>query len=124
MTQAYTDWLKRPEDERNAEAATVVMGWELSHDGSTWCADGECLRGIEDWSPCTDRNATDMLLAEVGCKVDTLHRFIKALLSVSDEERSPVRDADTDVERYFEFLRASPSLLTWAAIEACRGGEA
>lgn len=112
MTQAYTEWLKRPESERNAEAATVVMGWDLSDNDTVWCRDGECLRDVEDWSPCTDRNATDLVLAAVE------RRGPMVRMAFIDRLRG---SGLIDVGRIeLSILRAPASLLTWACVEACK----
>jgi hypothetical protein len=115
MTQAYTEWLKRPKSERNTEAATAVMGWTRRSCGGepVWNNhNGDVERDVEQWSPCTDRNATDILLAEVG-RLGLTAPFCDLL----DEEVSVIPGTD---EGRVALLRAPASLLTWAACEACK----
>jgi hypothetical protein len=123
MTQAYTEWLKRPESERNAEAGTVVMGWTLFWDAwkhvvndspKAWERQVEFAAPLE-WSPCTDRNATDIVLAEVKRKgLDG--RF-------ADNIVAHLRLNCLDIEDTLDIVRTPASLLTWAACEACKKEE-
>lgn len=130
MTRAYTEWLQRPESERNAEVATEVMGWEscpvpgedyVGHwykkgDPGEWTADG-------DWSPCTDRNATDMLLAEVARDGKRATRFLAAIGGELDPHATVVFGGVYAASQIpLTLLRAPASLLTWACVEACREG--
>lgn len=116
----FADWEKRPVAENDAEAATVVMGWMQDDDGNWFvgCPSGaKDKKAGKDWSPCTDRNATDLVLAEVEKKREAVQRRFNLLC----------REAHISAGGSFTWLgthRASPSLLTWAAVEACKGGAA
>lgn len=106
MKQAYTEWLKRPESERNAEAATVVIWW-VGFTGEPWVL-------VNEFSPCTDRNATDLLLAEVKRKgLHAQFRFDDALAAYLGD--SKVQDM-----MWLDWLLLPASLLTWAAVTACK----
>ena len=123
----YTDWLKRPESERNPEAATVVMGWML-HESPGACeaywyqTDRLILTKFsKDFNPCTDRNATDMLLAEVE-RQGKRDAFDYELGCHSDDVYHAIRSGSGHAGSALGILRIDPSLLTWACVEACKGG--
>jgi hypothetical protein len=120
----YQDWLKRPESERNAEAMRCA-GYEIWAD----------LNGREHWrkmegdtlidvlhrerSPCTDRNATDILLAEVERRGKAA--ILLALLGnhLDPQAAHAFGGEYAAVQVPFSLLRAPASMLTWAACEAC-----
>jgi hypothetical protein len=116
----YTEWLLRPESERNAEAMRL-MEYEIWADlnGREWWRkmEGDTLVDIlpRDYSPCTDRNATDMLLAEVERR-GRWWRFIEILGEEAVRAFSQTCICCHDV---FVMLRTPASMLTWAACEAC-----
>jgi hypothetical protein len=115
----YQEWLLRPESGRNAEAATVVMGWKLGTDFfgyETWQgAPGEGAY-VADFRPCTDRNATDMLLAEVERRgTNAVLVFISAITKGLPAELHPY-----PMSGIMAIGRGPASLLTWAACEACK----
>ena len=117
----YAEWEKRPTSVNDAECATVIMGWYLSNDGSTWCTHGECLCAAksdgetEPWSPTTDRNATAMLVEEVGQRGKMVEVLTRILVNGSG--------LTSFLEAIELGLRAAPSLVAWACCEACREGK-
>jgi len=118
----YNEWMKRPESERNAEAATVVMGWKhgtdcFGHDA--WMSADNKIRDNFFWYPGIDRNATDMLLAEVERR-EKQFGFAYALGCHNDDSYRAIRSGPGHAGSALGILRIDPSLLTWAAIEACR----
>jgi hypothetical protein len=122
----YQEWEARGHEAGNAEAATAVMGWHWDQLKLCWL-DASALfltashaaYGL-DWSPCTDRNATDIVLAEVERLGSAL--VIKFGKLVERELGMFGFDLTHEVRYTFgmRFSRAPASLLTWAACEACK----
>ena len=120
----YAEWMKRPESERNAEAATVVMGWFLQEEWLEPSADGSAWRIIGDLPNfCADRNATDMLLAEVE-RQGKRGAFDYELGCLSDDVYHAIRSGSGHAGSALGILRIDPSLLTWACVQACKEGGA
>jgi len=112
----YAEFLARHASVNDAECATVVMGWKLHESPGAcdpyWYQEDRLVltRFVADFSPTTDRNATDLLLAEVerrGLVLKTL---------------STLLDDDSIASTTWGCLRAAPSLVAWACVEACREG--
>lgn len=113
----YTDWSALPLERKNALCAEA-MGWERSSVAldACWCSGGECLRDVEDWSPCTDRNDAAMMverLYELDSAEESRARrdaFETILFNASGASNGGFGDWDT--------LTISPDLLALAAYTA------
>ena len=130
----YTDWIKRPESERNAEALMLLCPKAKIHYGD-WDTDhsyGEFIPSGKPWKTHaidakpvpnfrTDRNATDMLLAEVERR-GKRDAFDYELGCHSDDVYHAIRSGSGHAGSALGILRIDPSLLTWACVEACKGG--
>lgn len=117
-----TDWTALPLERKNALCAEA-MGWRRSRPHATppsqavWCdEDGRGGKRVDDWSPCTDRNHTAMMVEAVVAQGSTT-TFIVAFAS-SPHWPDPTEDR-SDL-RVIVALTASPDLLAWAACEALR----
>ena len=97
---AYADWSALPLERKNALCAEA-MGWFM--------LDGLCMRLARDWSPCTDRNHTAMMVEEVG-----LRGLQTAFLDATGIATMAPRRAAWDL------LASDADLLAWAACEALR----
>ena len=101
----YEAFKALPAAKRDAICAEK-MGWELSDDRSTWCADGECLRGVDDWSPTADRNDAAMMV-ETACRARGYSFSPFDDIAKSENVLTPA-----------EAILADPCLIAWAACAA------
>jgi hypothetical protein len=118
-----------------------AMGWYLADDGSTWCRDGECLRGIEDWSPATRRDDAALmvkLVCAASYEINSAFRWTmgrslqhcrtigNALVNHFGIMRADEEDGSQwiTVEDVAAILLADPALIAWACIEALKKEEA
>lgn len=117
----YAEFLARPSSVNDAECVEIVMRWYLSTDGSTWCVDGECLRGVGDWSPTTDRNATAMLVEETTKDQARAIRFLNVLgRELNPDKALTFGGVFAAAQAPIALITAAPSLVAWACVESCR----